>query len=47
MDNYVSLMVLLIVFTGLMLLVAYVADALVCKCLKWLGLNEMSLQSNS
>ena len=41
MENLVSLMILLIVFTSLMLLAAYVADMFACKCLKWLGLEEV------
>ena len=40
MENLVSLMILLIVFTSLMLLTAYVTDAFACKCIKWLGLEE-------
>ena len=40
MENYVSLMILLIVFTGLLLSVAYVADVLACKCLKYFGIEE-------
>ena len=41
MENYVSLMILLIAFMGLMLLVAYVADALASKLVKWLGLEDV------
>lgn len=41
MENLVSLMILLIVFTSLMLLAAYVADMFACKCLKWLGLEDV------
>jgi hypothetical protein len=40
MENLVSLMILLSVFTSLMLLTAYVTDAFACKCIKWLGLEE-------
>ena len=41
MENLVSLMILLSVFTSLMLLTAYVTDAFACKCIKWLGLEDV------
>lgn len=44
MENLVSLMTLLIVFTILMLLVAYIGDVLVCKCLKWLGMEDVETE---
>jgi fructose-specific phosphotransferase system IIC component len=40
MENYVSLMILLIVFMGLLLSVAYIADVVACKCLKYLGIED-------
>ena len=41
MENYVSLMIFLIVFMSFMLLVAYVADAFACKLVRWLGLEDI------
>ena len=39
MEKIVMLMILVIVFMSLLLSVAYVADMLACKILKWLGVE--------
>lgn len=41
MDNLVMLTILIVVFMSLMLLVTYVSDVLACKCLKWLGIEDV------
>ena len=41
MENLVSLMILIIVFMGLLLSVAYITDVLTCKFLKWIGLKGL------
>jgi hypothetical protein len=47
MENLVSLMILLIVFTSLMLLTAYVTDVFACKCIKWLGLEDVNKEQKT
>ena len=44
MENYVSLTIFIVVFMSLFVLVAYVADVLACKLLKWLGVEGESYQ---
>lgn len=41
MENYVSLMVFIIVFMTLLVLAAYVADVFACKLLRWLELEAI------